>query len=151
MRFQVLMGAMVVFEILHHAFYRRFRGAFCLHHHDDCPDYGGSKCLWNVGKVLREQDRRQPSSEKYLCRVFIVGQSTCNLCPCWLSVGLRSFRLTSIVCLGKVVVMIHLRVLLAVRHRAYDKVAINQIWWHVADRFHDCGKEQHFEALQNCK
>jgi hypothetical protein len=43
--------------------YRRFRGAYFLHHR---PDDGGSKELWNVGKLLpdytTQQQRRQPSS-----------------------------------------------------------------------------------------
>jgi hypothetical protein len=43
--------------------YQRFRGPFCLHHR---PDDGGSKNLWNVGKLLQDytalQPRRQPSS-----------------------------------------------------------------------------------------
>jgi hypothetical protein len=54
-------------------FYRRFRGACCLHHKSDelwvmtCrPDDEGSKHLWNVGKLLpdytAQHPRRQPSS-----------------------------------------------------------------------------------------
>jgi hypothetical protein len=43
--------------------YQRFRGPCCLHHQ---PDDGGSKYLWNVGKLLVDctalQPRRQPSS-----------------------------------------------------------------------------------------
>jgi hypothetical protein len=46
--------------------YRRFRGAYCLHHRPDDGGEGGSKHLWNVGKLLSDytaqQPRRQPSS-----------------------------------------------------------------------------------------
>jgi hypothetical protein len=51
--------------------YRRFRGSRCFHHQDDenirsSPDDGGSKHLWNVGKLLPDHTahypRRQPSS-----------------------------------------------------------------------------------------
>jgi hypothetical protein len=47
--------------------YQRFRGPCCLHHQgDDCFDDGGSKDLWNVGKLLPDymalQPTRQPSS-----------------------------------------------------------------------------------------
>jgi hypothetical protein len=34
--------------------YRRFRGTFFLHHQSDQPDDGGSKYLWNVGKLLAD-------------------------------------------------------------------------------------------------
>jgi hypothetical protein len=44
--------------------YQRSRGPCCLQHHH--PDDGGSKDLWNVGKLLPDykalQPRRQPSS-----------------------------------------------------------------------------------------
>jgi hypothetical protein len=48
--------------------YQRFRGSCCLHHQgDDDPDDGGSKYLWNVGKLLPDymalQPRRRPCSE----------------------------------------------------------------------------------------
>jgi hypothetical protein len=47
--------------------YQRSRGPCCLHHQrDDRPDDGGSKDLWNVGKLLPDymvlQPRRQQSS-----------------------------------------------------------------------------------------
>jgi hypothetical protein len=45
-------------------FYQYFRGPCCLHHQG--PNDGGSKDLWNVGKLLPDymtlQPRRQPSS-----------------------------------------------------------------------------------------
>jgi hypothetical protein len=44
--------------------YQHFRGPCCLHHHG--PDNGGSKDLWNVGKLPPDymvlQPRKQPSS-----------------------------------------------------------------------------------------
>jgi hypothetical protein len=46
--------------------YQRIRGPCCLHHQGDRRDDGGSKDLWNVGKLLPDytvlQPRRQPSS-----------------------------------------------------------------------------------------
>jgi hypothetical protein len=61
MRFQVLTAAsvnMVAFwdmapcsvEEVH----RRFRRAYCVHHHSNNPDDGGSKHLWIVSLLLRD-------------------------------------------------------------------------------------------------
>jgi hypothetical protein len=46
--------------------YQLFRGAFCLRHQGgDRPDDGGSKFVWNVGKLISDHTalhaRRQPS------------------------------------------------------------------------------------------
>jgi hypothetical protein len=52
--------------------YRRFIGTFCFHRQGD-PDDGGSKYLWNVGKLLPHnaalQPRRQPSLQ-YPCEPY---------------------------------------------------------------------------------
>jgi hypothetical protein len=47
--------------------YRRFRGACCLHHHR--PDDGGSKYLWNVGKLLPDYTAQHPRRhiQKWFC------------------------------------------------------------------------------------
>jgi hypothetical protein len=54
--------------------YQRSRGPCCLHHHH--PDDGGSKDLWNVGKLLPDytaiQPRRQPSSYSPQCEPQIL-------------------------------------------------------------------------------
>jgi hypothetical protein len=44
--------------------YRRFKGACCLHHQgDECPDDGGRKHLWNVGKLLPDYTTQQPTTQ----------------------------------------------------------------------------------------
>jgi hypothetical protein len=41
--------------------YQRFRGPCCLHHQgDEGPDDGGSKVLWNDGKLLPDYTALQP-------------------------------------------------------------------------------------------
>jgi hypothetical protein len=40
--------------------YQRFRGPCCLQHQGDRPDDGGSKDLWNVGKLLPDYTVLQP-------------------------------------------------------------------------------------------
>jgi hypothetical protein len=68
--------------------YQHFRCPCCLHHQGDHPDDGGSKDLWNVGKLLPDytalQSRRQPSSysppwePQILLRFFVVFLSPCR-------------------------------------------------------------------------
>jgi hypothetical protein len=51
--------------------YQCFRDPCCLHHQGDESDDGGSKDLWNVGKLLLDytalQPRWQPSSYYLKC------------------------------------------------------------------------------------
>jgi hypothetical protein len=55
--------------------YWRFRGTCCVRYQGDCPDDGGSKYLWNIGKLLPDytmlQPRRQPSSTLSLFTMFV--------------------------------------------------------------------------------
>jgi hypothetical protein len=44
--------------------YRCFRGACCLHY--QCDDDGGSKRLWNVGKLLPDYTVQQPRRQPFL-------------------------------------------------------------------------------------
>jgi hypothetical protein len=47
--------------------YWRFRGTCCLHHHR--PDDGGSKDLWNVGKLLPDYTVLQPRRQQSLTKL----------------------------------------------------------------------------------
>jgi hypothetical protein len=53
--------------------YRRFRGAYCLHHHGDHRKYdGGSMHLWNVDLLLRHYTAQYPTR--------LSSSKSCNLC-----------------------------------------------------------------------
>jgi hypothetical protein len=48
--------------------YLRFRGPCCLHHYGYYrPDDGGSKDLWNIGKLLPDYTALQPRRQSSLC------------------------------------------------------------------------------------